>query len=394
MVRDHGGGPLGRQSPLDLSNRIRAARRGTSPAIVGHPDRQERLPARHHGRRYSIRNLMFNFRPSSASTRVTSLASIARAHDAQRRRATRRHPCVTAIASMLLSVCAAFTTDAIAGYSLYAFGQATISSPANATPGTIVARHYFTPQDVCGASFCDITSVTLYNKGSIVGISPGPDIETTVSGLSTRMLIDGKPAVSSTNTTLYNTLEIMLFRDSRVPKDGALNSGWLSTYYRIYYGSGILGDSTQVYLAAKVHFINGTCSIPDQTVTLPTVQHNVFNGIGSTAGPTDFQVQLNNCPPGYNRIGYQVTPLDGMVVGRPGAMQLRPDSTARGIAIQVDDATTSQPLTLGKSHTVTSYNSATGGSQTIRLRASYLQTGTKVGGGSVNAAAQILLDYQ
>ncbi|MFP3534116.1 type 1 fimbrial protein, partial [Burkholderia sp. SIMBA_042] len=91
--------------------------------------------------------------------------------------------------------------------------------------------------------------------------------------------------------------------------------------------SGIFGASSPVYLAAKVSFINGTCSIADQTVTLPSVQHNVFNGIGSTAGATDFQVQLNNCPAGYNRIGYQVAPLDDVVAGTQGGMQLRPDAT-------------------------------------------------------------------
>ncbi|MFP3616120.1 type 1 fimbrial protein, partial [Paraburkholderia sp. SIMBA_050] len=90
-------------------------------------------------------------------------------------------------------------------------------------------------------------------------------------------------AVSSTKTTLRNTLEVMLFRDSRLPQDGSLNSGMLGAYFTINYKSGIFGASSPVYLAAKVSFINGTCSIADQTVTLPSVQHNVFNGIGSTA---------------------------------------------------------------------------------------------------------------
>ncbi|QQK00295.1 type 1 fimbrial protein [Burkholderia ambifaria] len=334
---------------------------------------------------------MFNFRPSFVSIRVTSPARIAHTRDA-RSGTARRCARMSAVAAAALLACITFAADASAA-SLYAFGQATVSSPGNATPGTVVARHYFTPQDVCGASTCQITSVSMYAKGG-VWVSDGPDLETNVSGLSTRMIVDGNVAVSSTKTTLRNTLEIMLFRDSRLPQDGSLNSGMLGAYFTINYKSGIFGASSPVYLAAKVSFINGTCSIADQTVTLPSVQHNVFNGIGSTAGATDFQVQLNNCPAGYNRIGYQVAPLDDVVAGTQGAMQLRPDATASGIGIQVADATTGQPLTLGKSHTVTSYNPATGGSPTIRLRASYLQTGAKVGGGSVHAAAQVLLDYQ
>jgi len=337
---------------------------------------------------------MFNFRPSSALTSGTRLAGLARKCDA-RGDVARRRSRTSAVASAALLACVAFTTDAAAArlYRRYAFGQATFASPANATPGTIVARHYFTPRDVCDASTCQITSIAMYPKGGMT-VSGGPDLETNVSGLSTRILVDGNVAVSSTKTTLRNTLEIMLFRDSRQPQDGSLNFGLNDAYFLVNHRSGIVSDSTQILLAATVSFINGTCSIPDQTVTLPPVQHNVFNGVGSTAGATDFQVQLNNCPAGYNRIGYQVAPLDDVVAGTPGGMQLRPDATASGIGIQVADATTGQPLPLRKSHTVTSYNPATGGSPTIRLRASYLQTGAKVGGGSVHAAAQVLLDYQ
>ncbi|MCA8092001.1 type 1 fimbrial protein [Burkholderia anthina] len=296
-------------------------------------------------------------------------------------------------AATLLLACAAFTIDAAAA-TLYAFGQATISSPENAATGTVVARHYFTPQDVCGASTCEITNTLMYGKGNVWNSKDGPDLETNVSGLSTRMMIDGKVAVSTTKATLRNTLEVQLFRDSRQPRDGSLNAGFFNGYYIVNYKSGILGRSSSIYLAANVSFINGTCSIPDQTVTLPPVQHREFNGVGSTAGATDFQVQLNNCPPGYNRIGYQLAPLDDMIAGTTGAMGLRPDATASGVGIRIADGTTGQPLPLRQSHTVTSYNRAAGGSPSIRLRASYLQTGAKIGGGSVHAAAQVLLDYQ
>lgn len=333
---------------------------------------------------------MSHFRQSSVLTRLTIPAVMARTRDA-RADITRRASRMVAAAATLLLACAAFATDAAAA--LYAFGQATVSSPGNAAPGTVVARHYFTPQDVCGASTCQITSTRMYPNGNS-SESKGPDLETNVSGLSTRMIIDGNVAVSSTKATLRNTLEIVLFRDSRQPQNGSLNSGFLSAYYTINYKAGLLGASNPVYLAATVDFINGTCSIPDQTVTLPPVQHREFNGVGSTAGATDFQVQLNNCPAGYNRIGYQLAPLDDVVAGTPGGMQLRPDATASGVGIQIADAATGQPLVLRKSHTVTNYNQATGGSPSIRLRASYLQTGAKVGGGSVHAAAQVLLDYQ
>ncbi|CAB5109646.1 fimbrial protein [Burkholderia cenocepacia] len=329
---------------------------------------------------------------SSASPRVTSPASIVQLRGT-RDGAARRTGHMIAVASTFLLACFALATDAAAA-SIYAFGQSTLSSPSNATPGTVVGRYYFTPEDVCGKSTCQITDITMNSKGSVWGSTSGPDLETNVSGLSTRMLIDGKVAVSSTKATLRDTIEVQLFRDSRQPKDGSLNSGSLNGYYYIHYKSGILGETTIVFLDAKVSFINGTCSVPDQNVTLPPVQKRDFNGVGSTAGATDFHVQLNNCPAGYNRIGYQLDPLDDVVVGMSGGMRLRPDATARGVGIHIADAATGRPLTLRQSHTVTNYNRATGGSPSIPLRASYLQTDATIGGGSVHAAAQILLDYQ
>ncbi|KWK69919.1 fimbrial protein [Burkholderia ubonensis] len=278
--------------------------------------------------------------------------------------------------------------------SLTAFGNTSIAIPSSAPPGTIVARQYFTPQEFCGANTCKIGSATLSHKGNFVtGSTSGPDLETNVSGLSTRMLIDGVPVTQSISTTLRNRVEVQLFRDSRTPKNGSLNSGSFSLYYQIW-GPGWIPDSTVVYLSAKVSFINGTCSVPDQTVTLPPVQQNAFSGVGSTTGTVDFQLRLNNCPAGYNRIGYQLSPLDGAVAGSPGTLQLRPESTAAGVGIRIDDGMTGSPLPLQHSITVTGYNKNTGGSPSIPLRASYIQTDTMIKGGSVRAAAQVLLDYR
>ncbi|KVL27183.1 fimbrial protein [Burkholderia sp. MSMB1835] len=285
------------------------------------------------------------------------------------------------------------SAPAFAVSSLYAFGQASISIPSNTVSGTVVAREYYTPQQFCGKSVCEITGARLHPKGDFWSVS-GPDIETNVSGLSTRMLIDGMPVTSSIRTSLRNKAEVQLFRDGRTPQDGSLNSGVLSAYIIVDFKSGIFGDSTLTYLAAKVSFINGTCSVPDQTVTLPPVQQSAFKGVGSTAGTVDFQLRLNNCPAGYNRIGYQLSPLDGAVAGSPGTLQLRPESTAAGVGIQIADGMTGNPMPLQHSIPVTGYNKNTGGSPSIPLRASYVQTAATVKGGSVRAAAQVLLDYQ
>lgn len=307
---------------------------------------------------------------------------------------TRRDRSAFLPAAILLASAAWFSPEPAVARSLYAFGQASISIPSNAVSGTIVARQYYSPEEFCGKDSCTITGVVLSEKGSIWSFAKGPDLLTNVSGLSTRMLVDGTPVTSSLRTTVRNAVEIQLFRDGRAPESGALSPGAINSYYQLSYKSGLLGDETFVYLATKVSFINGTCSVPDQTVTLPPVQQSAFNGVGSTTGTVDFQLRLNNCPPGYNRIGYQLSPLDGAVSGSPGTLQLRPGSTAAGVGVQIADGTTGNPLPFQQSIPVTGYNKNTGGSPSIPLRASYIQTDATVKGGSVRAAAQVLLDYQ
>ncbi|KDB05882.1 Fimbrial protein [Burkholderia sp. lig30] len=278
---------------------------------------------------------------------------------------------------------------------LYAFGQASIVIPSNAPAGTVVARTYFTPQEFCGRDTCNLTGATLYNKGSLLQSKAGPDLETNVSGLSTRILVDGTPVTTGIGgTTLRGIAEVQLFRDSRTPKDGSLNSGAFSAYFLVRYKGTLMTETTSVYLSAKAAFINGTCSVSDQTVTLPSVPQNAFTGVGSTTGETAFQLRLNNCPAGYNRIGYQLSPIDGAVAGAPGTLKLRPDSGASGIGIRITDGASGQPLPLGQSHTVTGYDSGTGGSPSIPLNASYVQTDGAINGGSVNAGVQVMLDYQ
>ncbi|MGU7785165.1 fimbrial protein [Burkholderia sp. PU8-34] len=276
---------------------------------------------------------------------------------------------------------------------LTAFGGSRISVPSSTAVGTVIARHYFTPQELCGKATCEVTSSYLYNKGSFLGSRSGPDLETTVDGLSTRVLLDGVPLTNTLKKTVYNSIEVQLFRDSRTPKNGSLNPGSLNRYFSISYKTSIITtDFTFISFAVDVSFIDGTCSVPNQTIKLPDVSRTSFRGVGSTTGATPFSIPLVNCPSGYNRVGYLISPINGEISGIPGALALRPEATARGVGVKLTDANSRAPIPFNRS--IQSPYKEGAPRIDIPLLAEYVQTEANVEGGSVSAGALILLDYQ
>ncbi|AZC96235.1 fimbrial protein [Pseudomonas chlororaphis] len=234
-----------------------------------------------------------------------------------------------------------------------AFGQE-VSIPRNTANGTVVARHYMTPQEVCGQSKCTVNKVIAYADG---GGSPASTtiITTNVVGISTRLLINGRAyGTSYPGVAFTQPIEIQLLGDGRENKGGSLAGIHASPYY--YQLSTSENYDFRIYLKGTITPIDGTCSVPSQTVKLPKTLIQRLERVGSTAGTQSFQIQVNNCPKGYNRIGYTLNPVGGVITNSPGVLPLAGDSTASGIKIRVENAQ-GAPATMGSSITVNGYNS-------------------------------------
>ncbi|WP_196799189.1 fimbrial protein [Burkholderia pseudomultivorans] len=278
---------------------------------------------------------------------------------------------------------------------IYAFGGKDIAVPSAVPSGATLSRYTFSPAEVCGQNQCDISLVNLHNKGSIWESNvTGPDLETTVPGVSVRLFLDGKPVTSRFTGTFSRTAELQLFRNGASIASGEFSSGSFDSYYLISYKTGMISSGTSsIRLAGKVTAIDATCQVPDQNVKLPPVSSGQLRGIGATAGDTPFNLSVTGCPRGFNRVGYTLVPAGGAVAEGSGTLPLLPESTATGASIRLVDASGTPPK-FGASLPVTAYSKDTGGSYQIPMRASYVQTAGKVTGGSVHAAIVVLLDYQ
>ncbi|EIF30037.1 P pilus assembly protein, pilin FimA [Burkholderia sp. Ch1-1] len=279
-------------------------------------------------------------------------------------------------------------------FAQYAFGQSTITVPARVAAGTVVARDYLTPQQLCYSTSCTLTYAELYQYGGGQRV-PGPNVLTTVTGLSTRLIVNGKQITDGAvtpNLVITSPIEIQLVANGQQIIGGPLKANGSTpspAYFIIRFGSSMY----QIFLAATVQTIDGTCSVPDQLVTLPTAGLKKFGSAGTVQGAQSFSIRLNNCPAGFNRVGYSLIPVGTEVTGYPGALPLSADSSATGVRVRIADAN-GTPVTFNTSIKLNAYNKTTGGSYTVPYQASYIKTAANVTAGTVNGAMLVLVDYQ
>ncbi|KWO67841.1 fimbrial protein [Burkholderia territorii] len=310
---------------------------------------------------------------------------------------------IRAIAFMAAAaaIAAVAVSPASAQTRIQAFGQQ-ISVPRNVATGTILARYYISPAQACrGQSLCTMATFYSYVSGSSQ-LAKTQTITTNVSGVSTRLLINGEAydpdifRAYNPSIPISQPLEVQLIRDERPISDGGLAgiSGSFPEYFVIKTrANAAISERIYISLKGTITTIDGTCSVPAQTVTLPSAQLNKFGDVGSTVGAHSFQIRVNNCPKGYNRIGYMLDPRGGAIANSAGVLPLTAGSTASGVKIRIADDN-GTPAVFGTSITVDAYNKATGGSYAIPMQASYIKTDATIKPGTVNGAMTVLLDYQ
>ncbi len=272
-----------------------------------------------------------------------------------------------------------------------ASGTATLdaSLPSNLKVGTIVKRVSLTPQQICGADVCRATRFVIWPAGNGSQVIGGPDNPTNVSGITARVLIDGKEQKRYDDNfqyklTIDKPIEVQFLVDSRAPKDGVLTGA--------HFGV-ITTANNYIYLAGTVKRINGSCSVPAQNVLLPDTPLGKFREVGSTAGTKTFQVRIDNCPKGFNQISYKLSPVGGVIAGSPGVLPLEAGSTVSGVSIRIAD-NQGAPAAFDTAMKVEGYDKETGGSYSIPMQASYIKTATTIMPGTVKGSLNVVLEYQ
>jgi major type 1 subunit fimbrin (pilin) len=287
----------------------------------------------------------------------------------------------------------------------------TITVPRNAAVGTVL-------QNVAAPG---------WNGQSTVGTCPGGTVYTLVA-LPGTWTPTSLANVYATNVPGIGIKAIVYANSAPVPplpavygwtSGGAINNFWASFGYQLIVtgpvSPGLLSFSNPVAsgwasyssnaLVEAVVFtnlvINGTSSVvvqscvtPDVAINMGTHRNTEFNGVGSSTSSVSFNIALNGCPVGLKSIQYQIDPTTAIVQGTGNSVvTLNGSATAQGIGLQLLDGN-GNPFVLSTPVTFSGYNSSTGGSYTIPLRARYYQTDATIGSGSANTAMTFTMTYQ
>ncbi|AIL61189.1 fimbrial protein [Pseudomonas alkylphenolica] len=140
-----------------------------------------------------------------------------------------------------------------------------------------------------------------------------------------------------------------------------------------YYQMGTI-QPLAMRISKSVSIVAQSCETPDIKVEMGQYDLGVFSDIGDTSKATAFNILLNNCPSGINKVMYSLAPnptTPAWDAGQ-GIIELNKTSTAKGIALQILDGNQT-PLELNKDHVFSDYTS-TGGNFRIPLSARYYRT--------------------
>lgn len=192
------------------------------------------------------------------------------------------------------------------------------------------------------------------------------------------------------------TLEII--KTEALTGSGTLTSGKYTSYDWEYGRNPIL----ETYLSANaITVVSPSCAIlsgKNQNVDVGIIKRSELNGVGSTAGGTDFNIQLQ-CSGGLNESGYaniQTSFSGSLATGtstRMGALlnEKAGSSVAKGVGIQV--LKDSAPLEFNKKYNIGRLSNQEMRYITIPLRARFYQYAADISAGEVESHMIFNLTY-
>ena len=159
---------------------------------------------------------------------------------------------------------------------------------------------------------------------------------------------------------------------------GTINFGTLVTHNVTMTGSLIISASS--------------CKTPDVSVNMGDYVASEVTGSRGQTYPVNFDIALNACPEGINRVTYSLQANTPVIDSETGLVALDGASGAKGVGLRIMDGD-GTPLALDKAHVFSAYD-VQGGDFKIPLSAAYIHLEDQpLGFGTANTSMTFTMSY-
>ncbi len=211
-------------------------------------------------------------------------------------------------------------------------------------------------------------------------------------GLGLKVLINGQTLAARQelgNSLKFNSLELQLMQrgairaQSRIPLN--TNAGFIRIHGSDDPVNPLLTISIQTY--GRATFTDVMCRLANNItqVMLRNTSISEFKNVNTRVAPQSFSININKCAStGAENLVYRVDPMNTSF--GEGVSGLSPDSTAKGIGVQILNSGLT-PLEFGANYSI----HGSGTTRNIDLHAAYYQLEDRPIAGTVNASFMLTL---
>ncbi|MFJ3448471.1 fimbrial protein [Pseudomonas sichuanensis] len=306
---------------------------------------------------------------------------------------------VIALASLLLIPCSSiaeiafFLPENQAGAVKYSI-PSTISIPQDAPVGTVLYETPLGPTGVTDNKWRCVLTCRNGLKNQVGDTAPGAAMQpignTGISWAWTYAYrVGGYPATSSrpgsyTLSNYYSSLQMI--KTGSIVNGAVIPAGTLG-FYQVEEIFPLEVQTTGTTI------ISMSCETPVVHVEMgDEYKPDDFQHVGSIEKRVGFSLTLNNCPPGLKKVSYTLKATGSAVSESQGIVSLNPNSTAKGVALQLFD-TSDRPIPLSVPQNFSNYDS-NGGNFKIRMSASYYRLPSEpLYPGTANAEVTFIMTY-
>lgn len=274
------------------------------------------------------------------------------------------------------------------------FGSSPInlSIPRDAPIGTIVYQ-----ESILGPSkyfVCRVDSPFIFFLNPTFGsVTTGSTFPLGKTGLSLKVIYGNYgylganrilPRAAYSDPARIYTIEII--KSSDQPLKNVVPAGYLGTHR-----FGDL-DLVNLNLVNPIILNSASCQTPDVSVQMgDDYQLHEFDNIGDTPRMIKFNIGLNQCQTGVQKVTYSLKSTSQVLDQKNGVVALSSSSTAKGIGLKLmDDA--GQPIAFDTTYPFSGFNT-TGTSFEIPLSAAYYRLPDTLEAGSANASVTFTVNY-